>query len=122
MTAEERFWARVDRDGPVHRWLGQCWVWTGALANGYGHLTVDGKNTPSHRFAYELHHGPIPEGMHIDHLCRNRACCNPEHLEPVSPQINKLRARRHIGKRLRHPRIPTSGGMPQDQEVQCSRA
>src|SRR5450755_3951408 len=77
-TAEERFWARVDKqtDG--------CWVWTGALRTGYGTLSVSGKNVPAHRFSYELLVGIIPDGLQIDHLCRNRACVNPEHLEPVT--------------------------------------
>lgn len=45
----------------------------------------------AHRFAYELLVGPVPDGLQLDHLCRNRACCNPEHLEPVEGVENRLR-------------------------------
>lgn len=70
-----------------------CWVWQLATPEpGYGRITIDGKTgLYAHRVSYEAFVGPIPDGLHIDHLCRNRACCNPEHLEPVTPQINSLR-------------------------------
>ena len=73
-----------------------CWLWTGSKNNaGYGHMgiRVDGRRKiiPVHRVAYEHFVGPIPEGLQIDHLCRVRACFNPEHLEPVSSRINTLR-------------------------------
>lgn len=75
-----------------------CIEWRGGLNGvGYGQfyagrtsLSETGK-TYSHRWAYEYYVGPIPEGMHLDHLCRNRKCCNPEHLEPVTPRENMLR-------------------------------
>lgn len=51
----------------------------------------DTGKTYAHRWAYEHYVGPIPEGMHLDHLCRNRKCCNPDHLEPVTPRENILR-------------------------------
>jgi hypothetical protein len=78
----ERFWARVEKaeDG--------CWEWTrGHLPAGYGQLG----RCYTHRIAYELAHGPIPEGLEIDHLCRNRGCCNPDHLEAVTHHENTLR-------------------------------
>jgi hypothetical protein len=71
-----------------------CWMWLGASAGGgYGdfHITAEpGKQRkmPAHRFAYETYVGPIPAGLQIDHLCRNRWCVNPEHLEPVTQQEN----------------------------------
>lgn len=72
-----------------------CHVYTGATRNGYGmtHEIQKGKRVyvPVHRVAYEAAKGPIPEGLHIDHLCRNRACCNPDHLEAVTKRVNTLR-------------------------------
>jgi hypothetical protein len=75
----------------------RCWLWTGTTANkGYGTLSVrqpDGGSRPVyvHRFMYETVHGPIPDELVIDHLCRVHNCCNPEHLEAVTPQTNSLR-------------------------------
>ena len=69
-----------------------CWIWTASLdGNGYGQITVAGKSTKAHRFVYERERGPIPAGLTLDHLCRNRWCVNPAHLEPVSGRVNILR-------------------------------
>lgn len=69
-----------------------CWSWLGYLNhNGYGRLNVGGKQLRAHRASYETFVGPIPDGLVIDHLCRNRACVNPEHLEPVTMQVNTER-------------------------------
>lgn len=69
-----------------------CWLWTGALnSRGYSCIGVDGKSQLAHRVSYELHVGPIPEGLQIDHLCRVKRCINPEHLEPVTAQENCAR-------------------------------
>jgi hypothetical protein len=66
-----------------------CWEWTAAInSRGYGQWSVQGVSRSTHRVAYELLVGPIPEGLQIDHLCRNKRCCNPEHLEPVSALVN----------------------------------
>jgi hypothetical protein len=70
-----------------------CWNWTGALSrNGYGRFGPQaGLTVGAHRFAYELLVGPIPEGLDLDHLCRNRRCVNPAHLEPVGRSENLAR-------------------------------
>lgn len=69
-----------------------CWLWTGGLAaNGYGRLSVDGRLTYAHRAAYEIHVGPIPDDLTIDHLCMVRRCINPDHLEPVTRAENSRR-------------------------------
>lgn len=72
-----------------------CWVWRGWRdLDGYGRISRGRKSEGSvstHRFAYELLKGPIPQGMQIDHLCRNRGCCNPDHLEVVTCRVNLLR-------------------------------
>ena len=69
-----------------------CWIWaTGLSAAGYGRIRWDGELVYAHRLMYESLIGPIPEGLEIDHLCRNRACVDPAHLEPVTHRVNLLR-------------------------------
>lgn len=69
-----------------------CWLWLGtANSQGYGTLQDDGLTIRAHRVVYEAEVGPIPEGLVIDHLCRNRICVNPSHLEPVTFKENVLR-------------------------------
>lgn len=94
-TPEERFWAKVDKNGLVPDYaphLGPCWIWIGGRSEaGYGHIKVGGRTRLCHRIAYELIVGPIPEGHQIDHLCRVPSCVNPQHLESVTPKINQHR-------------------------------
>lgn len=75
-----------------------CWEWQGAkMGNGYGQIGVGGKHWAAHRYAYVELIGPIPDGLDLDHLCRNRACCNPKHLEPVTRQENINRSAKNGG-------------------------
>ena len=76
----------------VHITPNGCHQWTAYCGeNGYGRFYLDGRGLLAHRWSYERHVGPIPHGLQIDHLCRNRGCVNPEHLEPVTPSENVRR-------------------------------
>lgn len=73
-----------------------CWIWQGAVApNGYGRCGVPGekphRTTAAHRYYYERIHGPVPRSLDLDHLCRNRRCVNPAHMEPVTRAVNAWR-------------------------------
>lgn len=96
--AEERFWSKVDKDGP-----GGCWEWTaGKDWDGYGIFHESHRRSRrAHRYAYELLVGPIPEGLTTDHLCRNRGCVNPTHLELVTPVENVMRGESDAAKNAR---------------------
>ncbi len=85
---QDRFWAKVE----VHQPAG-CWEWTGTvLGDGYGQFSIWRVGAfMSHRLAYSLLVSNVPTDMQIDHLCRNRSCCNPDHLQPVSGITNMRR-------------------------------
>lgn len=75
-----------------------CWEWTaGKSVQGYGRVSFGGKNKLAHRVVYELMVGPIPKNLEIDHLCRNRGCVRPDHLEPVLHAINVSRGDARAG-------------------------
>lgn len=79
-THPDVFWTRVDMGAPD-----ECWNWKMSTQGaGYGQTWDGSRVLLAHRVAYELAVGPIPEGLHLDHLCRNRRCVNPRHLEPVT--------------------------------------
>lgn len=70
-----------------------CWEWTHTkLPHGYGRVRINGPQYYTHRLAVEVWKGPIPVGFEVDHLCRNRSCCNPDHLEAVPQRTNILRS------------------------------
>ncbi len=90
-----RFWEKVNPCGliPAHRPdLGPCWEWLcPPNDNGYGYFWHEDKKRLVHRFSYGLFVAEIPDELVIDHLCRNRICCRPDHLEPVTDRVNILR-------------------------------
>ena len=92
-----RFWAKVlVGDG--------CWEWQASKCQGYGQIGVPWRDGPerAHRVAYEMLVGPIPDGLTLDHECRNHPCVRPDHLEPVTQAVNVFRgvgfAPRNAGK------------------------
>lgn len=85
MTLDERLELRVIKTD-------KCWIWMGSLnGQGYADIKISGKSHKVHRLMYERHREKIPEGLVIDHLCRNRGCLNPEHMEPVTSEENTRR-------------------------------
>jgi hypothetical protein len=84
--AIDRFWAKVELEG-------SCWAWKGhVMPTGYGQFGDDKKLYYAHRWSYQHFIGPIPGGLHLDHLCRNRRCVKPYHLEPVTQAENNQRS------------------------------
>jgi hypothetical protein len=116
-------------DCPV---LGDCWIWHGARdkVTGYGRVQFGGTCKYLHRLSYQFFNGAIPAGLHTDHLCRQRACCAPYHLEAVTPKVNSERGIRatkthcpqgheYAGENLRIQR--DSRGYRRRTCVQCNR-
>jgi hypothetical protein len=95
-TTAQRFAQHVNLAGPLslrREAPGHCHLWTGTpTAKGYGRFWLNGRNIRAHHYAYVQAHGPIPAGHEIDHLCRNRLCVNPAHLEAVTHRVNVLRS------------------------------
>lgn len=69
-----------------------CWIWAACKTKyGYGRFGLKGKTVLAHRFSYEMCKGRIPDGLVLDHLCRNPSCVNPDHLEAVTQRVNSIR-------------------------------
>jgi hypothetical protein len=89
LTFEERFWSRVRPAGAL-----ECWEWTGAHNQfGYGQIRDRNIVHVAHRVSWEMLRSEIPDGLQLDHLCRNPPCVNPWHLDPVTQRVNNLRGR-----------------------------
>ena len=87
-----------------------CHEWTGYKnPDGYGLARFKGRRSPVHRIMWEEVNGPVPEGLQIDHICRNRACCNPKHLRVVTPQVNTLLSDNPTAVNARKPHCPKCG-------------
>jgi hypothetical protein len=120
---ETRIRARIGKADPSTG----CIPWTGeAFGNGYGLLAIvrNGKRVRrrAHRLVYELLVGPIPEGLTLDHLCRNRICVNTAHLEPVTQAINSERAAGWVAGRCRRGHELTDANIyvaPKSGKRQC---
>lgn len=85
VSLPQRFWSKVQMTE-------SCWLWVGAIKeNGYGRFRFDGRAQHAHRVAYQAMRGEVPSELELDHLCRNRRCVNPDHLEAVTHRENDLR-------------------------------
>lgn len=92
---------RLFRTKYVKRRSSSCWEWKAPDARGYGKFHFHGMSHQAHRVAWVIHRGMIPEAMVLDHLCRNRACVNPDHLEVVTQKVNVERSPDMVGGKIR---------------------
>lgn len=92
MTRKTEFQRFVEKIRPPKDPMRDCWEWIGARTGcGYGALKILGRMQLAHRYSYAMGFGDVPSGKQIDHLCRNRSCVNPAHLEAVDPGENVSR-------------------------------
>jgi len=84
----KRFWSYVKKTK-------ECWEWTGGKTGGYGDFRKGNKVLRAHRYSFEMANGPLTDGLVLDHLCNNKACVNPDHLEEV---LNSENTRRHYAR------------------------
>ena len=104
----ERFWRKVDATG-------SCWLWNASTnQGGYGQFKVGPRPHLAHRVAFEALAGPIPAGLQLDHLCRNRTCCNPAHLEPVTGRENVLRGDMFAARQVARTHCPAGHPLASD--------
>lgn len=120
---EKYFWSKVVPTG-------FCWEWHGSInLEGYGAIKQNTVRKVVHRVAYEYLVGKIPEGLVLDHLCRNRRCVNPDHLEPITTKENVLRGYGTGAVHARRTHCPKCGGDEWKQRsdggrrcIPCNRA
>jgi hypothetical protein len=102
----DRLWEKVDKTAT-------CWNWTASTSSGYGQIRLGPTFLKAHRVSYELLVGPIPDGLTLDHLCRNRRCVNPAHLDPVPIAVN---IRRGLVGSWERAKTHCKNGHPFDEE------
>lgn len=86
VTDSQRFFSKVNKTDT-------CWRWVGAIkSNGYGVFACGGRQVHAHRWSYEAEFGPITDGLVVDHICRQRDCVKPDHLEQVTQRENMIRS------------------------------
>lgn len=110
VTDEDRIFAKINQ--PIGA---SCWEWQGyRMKAGHGRCRVDGRKVLVHRWVWEFLVGEIPDGLSLDHLCRNASCVNPEHLEPVTHRVNVLRGRAPAAAHAKKTECPQ--GHPYDEQ------
>jgi hypothetical protein len=108
------FWSYVDKESNVFAFVNgersECWIWRGwPTGDGYGRFSFEGTEWLAHRLAWTIENGPIPDGLQLDHLCRNRPCVRPEHTEPVT---NRENGRRGLGGHINRSKLYCPSGHP----------